>query len=70
LTSIFANLFILNNLSFWQIWQENCSKTLKKRMSQIKGKKIIIVDDGLTIQKTLLIINLIKKNKEVYNEKP
>jgi hypothetical protein len=39
-------------------------------MRQIKGKKIIIDDDGLTIQKTLLIINLINKNKEVYNEKP
>ncbi len=38
-------------------------------MNQIKGKKIIIVDDNLTIQKTLLIINLINKNKEVYNEK-
>ncbi len=38
-------------------------------MSQIKGKKIIIVDDNLKIQKTLLIINLINKNKEVYNEK-
>ena len=39
-------------------------------MSQIKSKKIIIVDDGLMIQKTFLIINLINKNKEVYNEKP
>jgi len=45
-------------------------QNLKKRMSQIKGKKIIIVDDGLTIQKTLLIFNLINKNKEVHNEKP
>jgi len=31
-------------------------------MSQIRGKKIIIVNDDLTIQKSILIINLINKN--------
>ena len=39
-------------------------------MSQTKGKNTIKVDDGLTIQKTHLITNLISKNKEGYDEKP
>jgi hypothetical protein len=31
-------------------------------MSKIRDKKVIVINDDLTIQKSILIINLINKN--------